>query len=181
MKMRKILVGVVFVAVMMFTACSNGDTKMSEEDAALQQKLIGVWLYPDSAVYDEDGDLTSFSTYQFTDSVLKRHDVENEQITSYLLDKYTIKDGKFVVQADGQKQYALINIEEIDGKDHLFWDIDTKTMEFTRMTDEEIEEYGIPSDKTLDSEAELLGIETTKADNTVETEAAAETSAASEE
>ena len=181
MKIRKILVGVVFAAVMMFTACASGDTQMSEEDAALQEKLIGVWFYPDSAVYDEDGDLTSFSTYQFTDSVLKRHDVEGEQITSYLLDKYTIKDGKFVVQTDGQKQYALINIEEIDGKDHLFWDIDTKTMEFTRMTDEEIEEYGIPSDKTLDSEAELLGIETTKADNTVETEVAAETSAASEE
>ena len=154
--MKKILTGIVFAAVMVLAACSGGDTQMSEEDAALRQELIGVWFYPDSAVYDEDGDLTSFSTYQFTDSVLKRHDVENERITSYLLDKYTIKDGKFVVQTDGQKQYALINIEEI-------------------------EEYGIPSDKTLDSEAELLGIETTKSDNTVETEAAAETSAASEE
>lgn len=181
MKIRKILVGIVFAAMLAFTACASGDTQMSEEDAALQQKLIGVWFYPESAEYDEDGDLTSFSAYQFTEKVVKCHEVTDTQIMSYLQDEYTIKDGKFVVQTDGQKQYALINIEEIDGKDHLFWDIDTKTMEFTRMTDEEIEEYGIPSDKTLDSEAELLGIETTKSDNTVETEAAAETSAASEE
>ena len=32
------------------------------------------------------------------------------------------------------------------------------------MTDEEIEEYGIPVDKMLSSEAELLGIETEPSD-----------------
>lgn len=175
MKIRKILIGVVFAAVMMFTACAGGDTQMSEEDIALQQKLIGVWFYPESAEYDEDGDLASFSAYQFTDRVVKCHDVTDTQIMSYLQDEYTIKDGKFVVQTDGQKQYALIEIKEVDGKDHLFWDIDTKTMEFIRMTDEEIGEYSIPADMILSSEAELLGIETT-----AETEAASETSAASE-
>ena len=76
------------------------------------------------------------------------------------MDKYTVKNGKFTVVADGRKQYAVVEIKEIDGKDHLFWDIDTKTMEFIRMTDEEIEEYSIPVDKLLSSEAELLGIET---------------------
>ena len=83
---------------------------------------------------------------------------------SYALNLYTIKDDKIVVNNDGQRQYALISVKEVDGKDHLFWDIDTKTMEFIRMTDEEIEEYGIPVDKMLSSEAELLGIETESSD-----------------
>lgn len=161
MKIRKILVGIVFAAMLAFTACASGDTQMSEEDAALQQKLIGVWFYPESAEYDEDGDLTSFSAYQFTEKVVKCHEVTDTQIMSYLQDEYTIKDGKFVVDSNGQKQYALIEIKDVDGKDHLFWDIDTKTMKFIRMTDEEIEEYSIPADQLLSGEAEILGIETT--------------------
>lgn len=164
MKIKKILVGIIFSAVMLLTACSGGDTQMSEEEKALQQQLIGVWFYPDSAVYDNDGDLTGFSAYQFTDEVIKCHDVGNGQIMSYALNLYTIKDDKIVVNNDGQRQYALISVKEVDGKDHLFWDIDTKTMEFIRMTDEEIEEYGIPVDKMLSSEAELLGIETEPSD-----------------
>ena len=147
MKIKKILVGIIFSAVMLLTACSGGDTQMSEEEKALQQQLIGVWFYPDSAVYDNDGDLTGFSAYQFTDEVIKCHDVGNGQIMSYALNLYTIKDDKIVVNNDGQRQYALISVKEVDGKDHLFWDIDTKTMEFIRMTDEEIEEYVIPVDK----------------------------------
>lgn len=161
MKIRKILVGIIFAAVMALTACSDGDTQQSAEDAALQQKLIGVWFYPESAQYDEDGDLTSFSAYQFTEKVVKCHEVTDSQIMSYLQDEYTIKDGKFIVNTNGQKQYALIEIKEVDGKDHLFWDIDTKTMEFIRMTDEEIGEYSIPVDQLLSGEAEILGIETT--------------------
>lgn len=188
MKIRKILVGIVFAAMLAFTACASGDTQMSEEDAALRQKLIGVWFYPESAEYDEDGDLTAFSAYQFTDdNVLKRHDVESTQILSYLMDKFTIKDGKFIVDSNGQKQYAIIEIKDVDGTDHLLWKIETGTMEFIRMTDEEIEEYSIPVNKMLTGEAELLGIETTAAESgssenaSAETEAAAETSAASEE
>lgn len=159
MKLRKLLIGIIFSAVMLLTACS-GDSQQSEEDAALQQKLIGVWFYPESAVYDDDGDLLTFSAYQFTNEIVKCHDVGGGQILSYALDKYTVKNGKFTVVADGRKQYAVVEIKEIDGKDHLFWDIDTKTMEFIRMTDEEIAEYSIPVDKLLSSEAELLGIET---------------------
>lgn len=174
MKIKRLLVGIVLAAAAVFAGCSE-NAEQSAEDAALQQELIGVWFYPDSAQYDEDGDLTSFSAYQFTENVVKCHDVTDTQIMSYALDEYTIKDGKIIVDNDGQKQYALISIENVDGTDHLYWDIDTKTMEFTRMTDEEIEEYSIPADKMLSGEADLLGIETT-----AETEAASETSAASE-
>lgn len=160
--MKKILTGIVFAAVMVLAACSGGDTQMSEEDAALRQELTGVWFYPDSAEYDEDGDLTSFSAYQFTDDeVVKCHNVESERTVSYLMGKYTIKDGKFVIDSNGRKQYAVIEIRETDGKDHLFWEIDTGTLEFIRMTDEEIEEYGVPVDKMLTGEAELLGLKTT--------------------
>lgn len=150
----------IFAAVLALTACSSESPQQSEEDAALQQKLIGVWLHPESAVYDQDENMIKFSAYQFTDEILKCHDVMTDRVESYAKDKYTIEDGKFVVNANGRKQYAIIEIKEIDGKDHLFWDIDTKTMEFIRMTDEEIENCGIPVNSMLSSEAELLGIET---------------------
>ena len=112
MKIKKILVGIIFSAVMLLTACSGGDTQMSEEEKALQQQLIGVWFYPDSAVYDNDGDLMGFTAYQFTDEVVKCHDVGNGQIMSYALNLYTIKDDKIVVNNDGQRQYALISVKE---------------------------------------------------------------------
>lgn len=174
MKTGKILIGFMLAALILLTGCS-GDTERGAEDAALYGELKGVWFYPDSAVYDTDGDLTSFTAYQFTDEAVKRHDVTNSRVVSSLLGRYTIKDGKYAFVFNGQKQYALIEIRDVDGKDHLFWDNDTKTMEFVRMTDEEIEEYGIPADMMLDGEAELLGIETA-----AETKAASETSAASE-
>lgn len=197
MKIRKIMAGAVLAAVFMFTGCSD-NSEQKAADAALQQELIGVWFYPDSAQYDEDGDLTSFSAYQFTDQVAKRHDVTETQIMSYAIDKYTIENGKYAVVENGRKVYAIIEIKEVDGKDHLFWNIDSGGQEFVRMTDDEIAEYHIPADDMLSSEAELLGIETTaatnsplpdasensaesSADSQSETEVAAETSAASEE
>ncbi len=206
MKIRKIIACAVVAAVFMLTGCSE-NAEQKAEDAALQQKLIGVWLYTDSAQYDENGDLVSFSAFQFTDQVAKRHDVTDEQIMSYAVDKYTIENGKFTVVEDGRKVYAVIEIKEVDGKDHLFWNIDSGGQEFIRMTEDEIEEYHIPAGDMLSSEADLLGIETTAATDSslpilsdssessaesrsetetetetgAETEAAAETSAASEE
>lgn len=187
MKIRKILVGIVFAAMLAFTACASGDTQMSEEDAALRQKLLGVWLYTDSAQYDENGDLTSFSAYEFTEWDVKRHDVTETQIMSGVIDEYTIEDGKFTVVENGKKVYAIIEIKEIDGKDHLLWNINSGGQEFVRMTDDEVFDYHIPAGEFIDGEAELLGIETTAAESgssenaSAETEAAAETSAASEE
>lgn len=177
MRIKNILVGIFFAAAVLLSACSQKqDPEMAAADAELQQKLVGVWFYPESAVYDEDGNLTSFSAYQFTDRVVKCHEASTVQIMSYLMDEYTIKDGQFVVEKAGKKQYAIISIREVDGKDHLFWDIETKTMEFIRMTDEEIAEYCIPADSYLSGEAELLGIETTAA----ESENVSVTTAASE-
>lgn len=160
MKIRKIMAMVILIAVFALSACSSGKTGQSEEDAALQQKLVGMWFYPESAEYDEDGNLIAFSAYQFTDQALRCHDVTETQVMTYLMDAYKIENGRYVVTAsDGTEQYAVISIKEVDGKDHLFWDIETKTMEFIRMTDEEIEEYSIPNDPELaDEEKALLGI-----------------------
>ena len=160
MKIRKIVAVVFLIAVFALSACSSGKTGQSEEDAALQQKLIGMWFYPESAEYDEDGNLIAFSAYQFTDQALRCHDVMETQVMTYLMDAYRIENGRYVVTAsDGTEQYAVISIREVDGKDHLFWDIETKTMEFIRMTDEEIAEYSIPNNHELsDEEKALLGI-----------------------
>lgn len=160
MKIRKIMAVVFLIAVFALSACSSDKTGQSEEDAALQQKLIGMWFYPESAEYDEDGNLIAFSAYQFTDQALRCHDVMETQVMTYLMDAYRIENGRYVVTAsDGTEQYAVISIREVDGKDHLFWDIETKTMEFIRMTDEEIAEYSIPNNPELsDEEKALLGI-----------------------
>lgn len=182
MKIRNFMAGIAFAAVFMFTGCSD-NSEQKAADAALQQELLGVWLYTDSAQYDEDGDLTSFVAYEFTEQDVKRHTVTDTQIMSGVIDKYTIEDGKFTVVEDGQKVYAIIEIKQIDGKDHLLWNIDSGGQEFVRMTDDEIFDYHIPAGELLDGEAEILGIETTasESDSQDETEAAAETSAASEE
>lgn len=187
MKIRKILVGMILTAAMALSACAKEETQQSAEDAALQQKLLGVWLYTDSAKYDEDGNMTSFSAYEFTEQDAKRHDVTETQVTSGVIDKYTIEDGKYTVVENGRKVYAIIEIKEIDGKDHLLWNIDSGGQEFVRMTDDEVFDYHIPAGQLLDGEADILGIETTAAESgssenaSAETEAAAETSAASEE
>ena len=162
MNLKKMFIGIIFAAVIALSACSkqDTDTATAEKDAELQQKLIGVWMYTDSVIYDEDGDITSFSAYEFTDVDAKCHEVAGSQIISYIIDKYTIKDGYYTVDVDGKKEYAVIDIREVDGKDHLYWSIDTGTMEFVRMTDEEIDEYSIPVGQLISGEAELLGIET---------------------
>lgn len=159
MKKKSWLAVVIAAFIMTFTACSN-NTQQSEEDAALQQKLIGVWLYIDSAEYDGQGELTAFSAFQFTDKAVRCHDVKGARIESGFIDLYTIENGKFAAMENGKKQYAIIEIREVDGKDHLFWNIDSGGQEFIRMTDEEIADYAIPVDKLLSEEAELLGIET---------------------
>lgn len=160
MNFKKVFIGIIFAAVIALSACSKQDPEAAQRDAELHQKLIGVWMYTDSVEYDEDGNITSFSAYEFTDKDAKCHDVSATQILSYVIDKYTIKDGYYTVDVKGKEEYAVIDIREVDGKDHLYWNIDTGTQEFIRMTDEEIDEYHIPVGKLLTGEAELLGIET---------------------
>ncbi|MGN0553814.1 MAG: hypothetical protein ACI4I1_10540 [Oscillospiraceae bacterium] len=160
MKLKPLFVGIILSEVIALSACSEQDPESTAKDAELQQKLIGVWCYTDSVVYDDDGEIASFSAFEFTDDDAKCHDVSAAKVLSYVIDKYTIKDGYYTVDVDGKEEYAVIDIREVDGKDHLYWSIDTGTQEFIRMTDEEIDEYGIPAGQLLPGEAELLGIET---------------------
>lgn len=172
MKLKKVFIGIIFAAVIALSACSKQDSEAAQRDAELRQKLIGVWMYTASVGYDEDGNIASFSAYEFTDTYAKGHDVSGVQILSYVIDLYTIEDGYYTVDVDGKKERAIIDIREVDGKEHLYWSIDTGTMDFIRMTDEEIDEYGIPVGQLLPDEAELLGIETTASE--AETQAVSE-------
>lgn len=174
MKIKNIFIGMLMIAAVMLSACSQKqDPEMAAADAELQQKLIGVWYYTDSVVLDDDGNFSAFSAYEFTDKVAKAHDIEGAQISSAVIDKYKIENGEYVVEVDGKKEYALIEIREVDGRDHLYWGIDSGTLEFIRMTDEEIEDFGIPVGQYLTGEAELLGIETTASESETEPETSA--------
>ena len=44
MKIRKILVGIVFAAMLAFTACASGDTQMSEEELCERAAEQGIHL-----------------------------------------------------------------------------------------------------------------------------------------
>lgn len=160
MKLKQLFVGIILAAAIALSACSAQDTQAAAKDAELQQKLMGVWCYTDSVVYDEDGEISSFSAFEFTDRDAKCHNVTGEKVISSVIDKYTIKDGYYTIDVDGKEEFAVIDIREVDGKDHLYWSIDTGTQEFIRMTDEEIEEYSIPVGQLISGEAELLGIKT---------------------
>ena len=110
---------------------------------------------------DDNGNILTFSAYQFDEKISKVHDVMSTQIMSSVLDKYEIENGYYTTVVDGVRQYAKLEITEEDGRDRLHWIIDTGTLEFAKMSDEEISEYGIPVDKMITGEAEMLGIETT--------------------
>ncbi|MGN1136849.1 MAG: hypothetical protein ACI4SF_11580 [Oscillospiraceae bacterium] len=162
MKIKNIFIGMLMIAAVMLSACSSKqDTEAAARDAELQQELIGVWCYLDSVEYDSDENMVSFEAYEFTDQVVKAHEVSPSQIASGVIYKYAIKNGEFAAETDGKEEYAKIEIREVDGKDYLLWITDEQTEKFFRMTDEEIECYHIPAGELLMGEAELLGIETT--------------------
>lgn len=159
MKFRSFIA--VIIAAVLLTACSGVNEEQKAADEALHQRLIGVWVYLDSVEKDDNGNILTFSAYQFDEEISKVHDVMGGQIMSSVLDKYEIEDGYYSTIVDGAKQYAKLEITEEDGRDRLHWIIDTGTLEFAKMSDEEISEYGIPVDKMITGEAEMLGIETT--------------------
>lgn len=139
---KKILA--VISAVVMLSACSGQDDEVSADDMELASELIGIWYSVDSAVYDDDGDITSFTALEFDGNSACRHEVDGDRIVSAKLGEYEIKNGEYVAKNGSSEQYAVIDIREYDGKDRLYWSNDSKTQDFVRMTDDEIEEYGIP-------------------------------------
>ncbi len=151
---KKILA--VISAVIMLSACSGQGDETSADDMELAGELIGVWCSVGSVVYDDDGDISSFAALEFDGNSAYRHEVNGDRIVSALLGEYEIKNGEYAAKNGSSEQYAIIDIREYDGKDHLYWSNDSVTQDFVRMTDNEIEEYGIPEGQLTDK---LLGDE----------------------
>lgn len=141
--MKKIILAVISAAVML-SACSGQGDELQGNDEELAAELIGIWYSVGSVVYDDDGDIISFTALEFDGKSACRHEVDGDRIVSARLGEYEIKNGEYAVKKGSSEQYAVIDIREYEGKDHLYWSNDSMTQDFVRMTDDEIEEYGIP-------------------------------------
>lgn len=147
--MKKKILAVISAAIML-SACSGQGDEASADDMELAGELIGVWCSIGSVVYDDGGDISSFTALEFDGNLAYRHEVNGDRIVSATLGEYEIKNGEYAAKNGSSEQYAVIDIREYDGKDHLYWSNDSKTQKFVRMTDNEIEEYGIPEGQLTD-------------------------------
>ena len=145
MKIKNIIAVVVtlMAAVFCLAGCSK-DT--SAEDMSLQQKLMGCWVPVNDAeqVVDDEGNIVRFSVYEFTETETRIHLVEMERTESYVINEYSIYNGKYKVMVENTAQFAKIEFGE---NGNMFWVTDTSRDEFRPLTEEEIKEFGIPVGK----------------------------------
>jgi hypothetical protein len=153
------------LALCAFAGCSDST---AVEDAELNQKLIGGWVPLDTSLYeyDEDGNITSYPVYEFTGSVTKAHIVGSPYVSSYVVNEYEIKDGKYKVIVDGVAQYAKIGFTD---EGNMLWYTDDEVTEFRPLTEDEIIENGIPIGQAVGDEVDETSDETQTDDGTEET------------
>ena len=146
MKIRRIIACMITVmlAVVCMAGCGNGVT--AEENEALHQQLMGSWvpLVDPNLEYDEEGKVSKFTVYEFTENETRYHVVEMERTGSELVNNYTISDGKYKVITETGAQFAIIEFTE---SGNLLWKTDSSTDEFRPLTAEEIEQFGVPVDR----------------------------------
>lgn len=136
------------VLSVMAAGCSDG---MSQEDIAINEKMMGAWVPVNDiyAVYDADGNLAQFSVYEFTGTRTKYHEVKADSVMSWVVNDYTVKDGKYRVVYEGKTMYQDISFTE-DG--NLVLSGGGERDEFRPFTDEEQERYHVPLGQLLNSE-----------------------------
>lgn len=136
----------IIAAAAVFSLAGCSDT--SAEDAALNQRLIGGWvpLVDDYYSADENGNTLSFTVYEFTGTITKVHHISAEVIFSDLVNEYEITEGKFKVVFDGKAEFAKIDFTD---NGNLLWYTDAETLEFRPVTEEEVQQFGIPLGQTL--------------------------------
>lgn len=146
MRLKRAFLCLIVAAAALFSFAGCSDT--SVEDAALSQQLIGGWvpLNDDFYTADENGNTLTFTVYEFTGSVTKLHEVSTGRVSSYFVNEYEIKGGKYKVIVNGSAEFAKIDFAE---NGNLLWYTDTETTEFRPVTDEEVKEFGIPLGQTL--------------------------------
>lgn len=157
---KKITVLVLMLVLSVVAAgCSDSSTSQEENvalDNAIHDQLIGSWVLmgEDNLVYDENGHLIGFTVFEFTEYKTKVHQVGVPNVYSWVINHYSIKDGKYVVDKDGTQMSEGIRFTD-EGNLELFNDTTVDT--FRRLTDEEQAEYSIPIgqsniDEATDSE-----------------------------
>lgn len=134
--MIKKITALVLMIVLSVMAAGCSDSGMSEEDMEIHEKLIGAWVPVNDiyAVYDAEGNLAQFSVYEFTGTKTKYHEVKADSVISWVVNEYTIKNGKYRVVFEGKTMVQDISFNE-DGNLVLYGDGESD--EFRRFTDEE--------------------------------------------
>lgn len=155
--MIKKITALVLMIVLSVMAAGCSDSGASQEegnvsDDALHEQLIGSWvLLGDGNIeYDAEGNMVTFSVFEFTENKTKVHKVEVPNVYSWVVNEYSIKDGKYMVFKDGQSMYEGIRFTD-EGNLELFIDATVDT--FRRLTDEEQAEYAIPIGQSSIDEA----------------------------
>lgn len=136
------------VLSVMAAGCSEG---MSQEDMEIHEKLIGAWVPVNDiyAVYDAEGNLAQFSVYEFTGTRTKYHEVKADSVMSWVVNDYTIKDGKYRVVFEGKTMVQDISFNE-DG--NLVLSGGGESDVFRPFTDEEQARYHVPLGQLLNTE-----------------------------
>lgn len=154
--MKKITALVLMIVLSVMAAGCSDSGASSEEDIALDnaihEQLIGSWvlLGDDNIAYDEEGNMVSFSVFEFTENKTKVHEVGVPNVYSWVINNYSIKDGKYMVVKDGVEMFEGIRFTD-EGNLEMFTDTTVDT--FRRLTDEEQAEYSIPIGQSSIDEA----------------------------
>lgn len=131
------------VAVFCMAGCSSFS---EEENQAIHRQLLGAWvpLNDPELEQDAEGNVLKFSVYEFMETETRYHVVQMEQTSSSVVNEYTITDGKYKVITDMGAQFSGIRFTETG---NLVLYTDSSSDEFRPLTQEEIEEFGIPVDR----------------------------------
>lgn len=146
--MAKKIFTAVFAAVMLICTAGCSEYEMTDEDIALQKSIEGVWAAEYSTEYneyDDNGNLVILTAVEFTPDykyLLHYCMVQEGYVMTYDPIEYSFEDKYFRVDVDGTPNYAKVSVSD-DGQT-LLWITDEQTDRYSRLTDEQAEELGIP-------------------------------------
>lgn len=163
--MSKKIFAAVFSAVLLIcTAGCSGEYVMTEDDLALQKSAEGFWLADDSTgynEYDEYGNYTALTVVEFTNDfkyLLHTCMPADSKADGYVSTsppiEYSIEKKYFKVEIGGEASYAKVSFSD-DGQT-MYWGTDDATDIFQKLSDEEVNKYGITAydpDKWAETES----------------------------
>lgn len=149
---KKIFAAIVSAVMLICLAGCSGKYVMTDEDIAVQKSIEGYWLADDSTgynEYDEYGNFLSLTAIQFTEDYnylvydcMPGDSQASAYVRTYPPRAYSFKEKMFKVEVDGVTSYARVSVSE-DGQT-LYWITDDQTEKYSRLTNEQASELGIP-------------------------------------